>query len=299
MSAKVRKLEGLGDYTSEQVKAYLNTMNERFPIEVVLLALEKDKIVGWIGIERVTENIGEVGRWQPFVSSGVNKQKIARSLISNIIDYAKSNDMTRIEVAFGGISDENLETFKTRSLWYEAEGWNILEDSDFMVSTLTTRGLGKIKFPDGFELRPLIEFDNDALFDCYHETFTTGDARWIYDMTKEQRKQEFEKYFDRSRQINEDASFVILSEGEVVGFILIVSRSVEEEYLESIGIHPEFRGKGLGTILLGKSIEVLRSQGAENFTLGVDPVNKPAVRLYERFGFKKISRTARFSWKTS
>lgn len=299
MSAKVRKLEGLGDYTSEQVEAYLKTMNERFPIEVALLALEEDRILGWMGIERVTENIGEVGRWQPFVSSAKNKQKIARGLISKITEYAKSNGMTRIEVAFGGISDENSETFKTRSSWYEAEGWYKLEDTDFMVSNLGTSGISKIEIPDGFELQPLVEFDNDALFDCYHEAFTTGDARWIYDMTKEQRRQEFEKYFDRSRQINEDASFVILSDGEVVGFILIVSRSVEEEYLESIGIHPEFRGKGLGTILLGKSIEVLRSQEAQNFTLGVDPVNTPAVRLYERFGFKKLSKTARFSWKPS
>ena len=299
LSAEVRRLEGLGDYTTEQVEEYLKTMNERFPIEVALVAFEEGQIVGWMGIERVTDTMGEVGRWQPFVISRTNKQKIARLLISNLIAYAKSNGLTRIEVAFGDISEDNLYTFKTRSSWYEAEDWNKLEDTNFMVSSPIDDRPREINLPDGFEYRPLLEFDNDAIFECYHEAFTTGEARWIYDLTDVQRRQEFEKNFDRSHQINEDASFAILSDGTIVGFILIVSRSDEEEHLESIGIHPKFRGKGLGKTLLGKSIEVLRSQEAQNFTLGVDPVNTPAVRLYEQFGFDTASRTVRFSWKTT
>lgn len=299
VSAKVRKSEGLGDYTSEQVEEHLKTMNQRFPIEVVVLAIEEDEIVGWSGIERVTENIGEVRRWHPFVISSMNKESTARRLISSIIDYAKSNEMTRIEVAFGGISEENLETFKTRCSWYEAEGWNKLEDTNFMVLGPISNGPKEIKPPEGFEIRPLLEFENDAIFECYHEAFITGDARWIYDMTEEQRKQEFDKNFDRSHQINEGASFAILSNRAIVGFILVVSRSDEEDHLESIGILPKFRWKGLGKTLLGKSIEALRKKEAQNLTLGVDPVNTPAVGLYEKFGFETTSRIARYSWKIS
>ena len=252
-----------------------------------------------MGIERTTDNMGEVGRWQPFISSRTNKREIARFLISNIIDYAKSNDITRIEVAFGEISEENLDTFSKRISWYEAEGWKKLEDTNFMVSNPVEFEQEEVQSPNGFDLHPLLEFDNDTIFECYHEAFTTGDARWIFDMTEEQRRQEFEKIFDRSHQINEDASFVILSEGSIAGFILIVTRSDEEEHLESIGIHPKFRGKGLGKTLLSKSIQVLRNQEAQNFTLGVDPVNTPAVGLYEQFGFETTSRIARYSWKIS
>lgn len=298
MTSGIRRNEGLGDYTVDQVEEYLRSINERFPIEVAVLAIEEDQIVGWMGIERVTANIGEVGRWQPFVISRTNKMEVARLLISKIINYAKSNDVTRIEVAFGEISEDNFGTFTTRSSWYKAEGFNKLEDSNFMVSSPIDDKQKNIKLPDGFELQPLLEFDNDTISECYHEAFTTGDARWIYDMTEEQRKQEFEKNFDRSHQINEDASFAILSAGTIVGFILVVSRSDEEEHLESIGIHPKFRGKKLGKTLLSKSIEVLRSQETQNFTLGVDPMNTPAVSLYEQFGFETVSRTARFSWKT-
>jgi hypothetical protein len=178
ISAEVRRFEGLGDYTSEQVEEYFKTMNERFPIEVAVLAIEEDQVVGWMGIERATDNMGEVGRWQPFVISSMNKRKVAQLLISNIIDYAKSNDMTRIEVAFGGISEDNQDAFKTRCSWYEAEGWNKLEDTNFMVRSLDVDGPKEIEPPDGFELQPLLAFDNDTIFECYHASFTTGDARW-------------------------------------------------------------------------------------------------------------------------
>jgi ribosomal protein S18 acetylase RimI-like enzyme len=297
LSAEVRRSEGLGKYTPEQVEEYLNNMNERFPIEIALLATEDGHVVGWMGIERATDNIGEVGRWQPFVSSKTDKQKIAKLLVSNLTDYAKSNDMTRVEVAFGGISEDNLDAYNARRTWYEAEGWSKLEDTNFMVLGPIGDGSEEIEPPVGFDIRPLRAFDNDTIFECYHEAFTTGDARWIFDMTKEQRRQEFDKIFDRSHQINEDASFVILEYEEIAGFILVVSRSDEEEHLESIGIRPKFRGKGLGKTLLGKAIEALRKQEAQNLTLGVDPVNTPAVKLYEQFGFETASRTARYSWK--
>ena len=228
LSAEVRRMEGLGDYTDQQVEEYIRTMNERFPIETAALAFQDGEMVGWMGIERVTNNLGEVGRWLPFVSSKTDRQKVAHLLISSINDYARSNDITRIEVAFGEISEDNLETFATKSAWYEAAGWNKLEDTNFMVLGPIGDGSRKINPPAGFELQPLKEFDNDTVFECYHEAFTTGNARWIYDMTEEQRRQEFNKIFDRSHQINDDASLVILADREIVGFTLVVTSSDEE-----------------------------------------------------------------------
>ncbi|MFW9975899.1 MAG: GNAT family N-acetyltransferase [Candidatus Thorarchaeota archaeon] len=299
LSARVREQEGLGNYTVQQMKEHLNTMNERFPIEVVILAFHNEQLVGWIGIERVTKSIGNVGRWQPFVDLRTNRERVARLLISNAIDYATSNDMTRAEVGFGGISEENLATLETRRLWYEAEGWKKVEDTNFMVNNLLEDVSKKTPSNAEYKIRPMTEYENDEIFECYHETFTTSDARWIYDMTKEQRRQEFDKTFDRSRNINQEASFVIESGRKIVAFILIVTRSNEEEHLEFIGVHPNYRRRGLAKNLLARSIKVLLSQNAQTLTLGVDPMNVPAVQIYEQFGFKVISRIVRFSWKES
>ena len=71
----------------------------------------------------------------------------------------------------------------------------------------------------------------------------------------------------------------------------------EEEHVESIGVHPSFRGRGLAKMMLWKVMEILRQTKSENLTLGVDSVNSPAVNLYERLGFETVSRTVRYSWK--
>lgn len=299
LSARVREQEGLGNHSVQQMEDYLKTMNERFPIEAVVLAFHDEQLVGWMGIERVTKSIGNVGRWQPFVDLSANREKVARLLISNVIEYAISNDMKRVEVGFGGISEENLATLDTRRSWYVAEGWSKIEDTNFMVNNLMDYVPKTISSTIAYEIQSMTEYDNDEIFECYHESFTTGDARWIYDMTKEQRRQEFDKIFDRSRNINQDASFVIESDKKIVGFILIVTRSDDEEHLEFMGVHPKYRRRGLAKNLLVESIKALQIKNAPSLTLGVDPVNVSATRLYEQVGFKTVSRIVRFSWKVS
>ena len=55
----------------------------------------------------------------------------------------------------------------------------------------------------------------------------------------------------------------------------------------AVAILPEFRGLGLGTKLLERLFEVLRLHGYLRVSLSVDVVN-PALRLYERLGFKLV-----------
>jgi [ribosomal protein S18]-alanine N-acetyltransferase len=57
--------------------------------------------------------------------------------------------------------------------------------------------------------------------------------------------------------------------------------------LLGMALLPEYRGKGIGTVLLEKILTVAKELGFEQVSLSVDPDN-PALRLYERVGFKKI-----------
>jgi ribosomal protein S18 acetylase RimI-like enzyme len=300
MTAQVRRQEGLGDYTVDQVEEYLKLMNERFPIEIAAVAIEEGIIQGWMGLERSTEEIGEVGRWHPFVLQGPQREDMARQMISEMNRYALDNGIRRMEIGFGEISETNQEAFSQRESWYAAEEWNRLEEDLFMaVNPMDNPSTKKPELQAEFELEPLMDVDTERLFQCYHQTFMTGQAVWIYEMTEEQRRQEFDKNFDRSKPINGEASFALVGDGEIAGFILVLSRTEDEEHIESFGVHLSHRGKGLAKFLMSKVIEVLREKGAENLTLGVDSVNKPAIRLYERMGFKTVSKTVRYSWKTN
>ncbi len=57
-----------------------------------------------------------------------------------------------------------------------------------------------------------------------------------------------------------------------------------------IGVTPEARGRGLGDALLSVALDVCDRDGQADLTLAVDSDNTPANRLYERWGFREVSR---------
>lgn len=58
-----------------------------------------------------------------------------------------------------------------------------------------------------------------------------------------------------------------------------------EYYLDSLAVMPEYRGRGIGRMLLQKGIAAGKEMGL-TITLAVDPVNDRAKALYHSLGFK-------------
>ena len=78
------------------------------------------------------------------------------------------------------------------------------------------------------------------------------------------------------------AAWCRLSEGDDKGFAYLDDETPEL----GVAVLPEHRGKGVGTALLRR----LLAEAAERFkavSLSVSP-NNPAVRLYERLGFRTV-----------
>ncbi|MEE2935699.1 MAG: GNAT family N-acetyltransferase [Planctomycetota bacterium] len=57
--------------------------------------------------------------------------------------------------------------------------------------------------------------------------------------------------------------------------------------IQNLGIDPDHRGRGLGTILLSRAAEGFRAEGLPRMHLEVTTDNTPAIRLYERLGFRR------------
>lgn len=60
--------------------------------------------------------------------------------------------------------------------------------------------------------------------------------------------------------------------------------------IQNIGVVEEFRGRGLGSIIVRKSLAGFQAAGAKLVTLEVTVKNTGAIRLYERLGFR-INKT--------
>jgi GNAT superfamily N-acetyltransferase len=63
----------------------------------------------------------------------------------------------------------------------------------------------------------------------------------------------------------------------------------------SIAVLEQARGQGVGSRLMERLIEQGRADGFRGLSLSVDPRN-PAVRLYERLGFKYLTTDEGGSW---
>lgn len=69
---------------------------------------------------------------------------------------------------------------------------------------------------------------------------------------------------------------------------------VDEAHINTLAVHPEWRGRGLGEQLLLELLRYARGQGARLATLEVRVGNAAARRLYAKHGFLEVGRRPRY-----
>lgn len=70
-----------------------------------------------------------------------------------------------------------------------------------------------------------------------------------------------------------------------------LARGINKSRIHMMGVDPDFRGKGLGRVVLLAGLSFLRDQLIELVELTVDSENKAACALYESIGFEIFSTT--------
>jgi [ribosomal protein S18]-alanine N-acetyltransferase len=80
-------------------------------------------------------------------------------------------------------------------------------------------------------------------------------------------------------------------ESGLVGY-LVCSRYADVWHLMNIAVAPERRREGIATTLLRRMLE--RTGAHARVTLEVRPSNRPAIAMYERFGFRAAGHRRRY-----
>jgi mycothiol synthase len=108
------------------------------------------------------------------------------------------------------------------------------------------------------------------------------------------RRRSFEEW---SEQVFDEPDFdptlcwVAVSDGSVVGANLSAwKRHGDWGWVASIGVLPDWRGRGIGEALLRTAFAEFWRRGERRVALGVDAHNAPATRLYERAGMRVFYR---------
>jgi [ribosomal protein S18]-alanine N-acetyltransferase len=81
--------------------------------------------------------------------------------------------------------------------------------------------------------------------------------------------------------------------GKLAGFIMARLAADEAEIL-SVAVARTRQGRGLARSLLDLHLRRLAGLGARAVFLEVDENNRPAIRLYDRAGFREVSRRANY-----
>jgi ribosomal-protein-alanine N-acetyltransferase len=71
--------------------------------------------------------------------------------------------------------------------------------------------------------------------------------------------------------------------GQLAGFQI---SNLEMAELITLDVHPDFRRQGLGSSILGETLEKMRRAGLPRVFCAIATDNEPSVKLHQRFGFE-------------
>jgi len=283
------------DRTIKMVEEYLQEIWD-YGTDVIVTAHVKGKFAGWLCFWKVSTDMMYIDSWHPIVHPEFNEDEVASALIQKSIEYTKNEGRKRLEVFHMGMTDDMRPRYEKYKKWYESNGMHQGFEWAHMVADLTTLDSGEILLPPGFTLRPLVSVPNDEIYECYYETFMTSGDRRFLEQTEEQKRGNFEVFFDRSERIEEDASLLLYYGERIVGFLIIILIK-KGGFINGFGIHPDFRRRGLGRALMLSSMQKAAENGMKTMILEGDIDNYRALNLYRSVGFRKIQGSVNFVWK--
>ena len=114
--------------------------------------------------------------------------------------------------------------------------------------------------------------DLEDIKDCL---LTDFDDFWSYNILKQELENDKSKYF------------VAKQENEIVGFagVMLI---IDEVNIMNIVVRKNKRKLGIGSLLLNEIIRFSKIHSAASITLEVNEKNIPAIKLYEKYGFKQV-----------
>ena len=93
---------------------------------------------------------------------------------------------------------------------------------------------------------------------------------------------------DAWTQENHDL-FVITKSGDPVGFLHLNMRGSTVCWIEDVFVREDMRCQGIASAAIALAEAILKERGVKGVSMDVVPDNLPALRLYHRLGYDRLS----------
>lgn len=247
------------------------------PEEHCYVAETRNNLVGFVLIAP------ELPISRTVTSGGVLKSHrnrgIGRSMVRKATKHAQGlgASVLHVEVSSGGASAMHL--LESEGFYPVRNYWQMRWKAD---------GVPNAELPEGFSLclfRP--GRDEEALTQLQNAAF--GDTWGFCPNTVEEISARA-----RLSRVDPDGIILVMDGGRPAAYNWTLRASNEAGSTGSIamtGVHPDYRGRGLGRAVVVAGMKHLRGRGVDGIELEVDSDNLPARELYRKLGFQRFRET--------
>jgi mycothiol synthase len=138
--------------------------------------------------------------------------------------------------------------------------------------------------PDGFSVRTLQPGEGHLLASVQNAAFSES---WGFSPNTPEQAE----YRAGMRSTGPGGVLLLQHGGDIAGYCWTLTEEQDEGppigTISMIGIHPDYRSRGLSKPILAAGLQHLCANGVDHVKLDVDSTNEPAIGLYTSMGFRK------------
>ncbi|MBP1223180.1 GNAT family N-acetyltransferase [Flavobacterium sp. 1355] len=246
----------------------------------------------------ITEIANEIGHSQPSVSK-IIQEMIAAGLVHENLktDDKRKNSVALTEKGLFISKELKLQSLDVQSavesLIAESNHnlWAALEEWEFLLEqkSLLKRVIENKKLRESGDVE-IVEFEPK-----YQNAFKALNEEWI--STYFEMEEADYKALDNPKEYILDKGgkiFVALYQGEPVGVCALIKMNDKNYDFEmaKMAVSPKAQGKSIGWLLGKEIIKSAKEMGAKKIYLESNTILKPAINLYNKMGFQKVSGLA-------
>ena len=204
---------------------------------------------------------------------------IGRALMRRVVEHAETLGVVVLHIEAGVTHSDANHLLASHGMEVVKSLWKMRWESD---------GVPDVSLPDRFAVRSLIVGqDEPTLTDLQNVSF---EENWGFSPNT---VEQISARVQHNRGGPESIIF-ITENGKPAAYnwtMFLSDGETSSGVVAMTGVHPDYRGRGIGRAVVTAGIAYLVERGASFVELEVDAENTPARELYLKLGFRKVGRS--------